>query len=66
MELVLLSSKPALSEQSREGKQSWRVQLRRNAAECPTESQEAEDGHQQMRAHPLLSSEQGLEDGESF
>lgn len=48
-ELVLLSCKPALAEQNREGGQSWRVQLRRNAAECSTESQEAADGHQQMR-----------------
>lgn len=56
-ELVLLSCKPALAEQSR--KES-RVQLRRNAAECSTESQEAADGHQQMRAtHPSLQSRAG-------
>lgn len=45
---VLLS---CLLEQSREGKQSWRVQLRRNTAECSTESQELPANE----SHPLLS-----------
>lgn len=63
-ELVLLSCKPALSEQSREGKQSWRVQLRRNAAECSRVT----GGCRWTSAneiYPLLSLEQGLE-GEEF